>query len=72
MNKYFSAIGYSLASKMPNPPNQFTEYLPKLNFDSSFFFNPVSPSDIEVEMMTTPITKEYGLYSFSTRILRLA
>ena len=72
MIKYFSSIGYNLASKMPNPPKQFTEYLPKLNFDSSFFFNPVSPSDIEFEIMATPINKVYGLYSFPTRILRSA
>ena len=26
MNKYFSSIGYNLASKMPNPSKQFTEY----------------------------------------------
>ena len=57
---------------MPNPPKQFTEYLPKWNFDSSFFFNPVSPSDIVLEIMTTPINKVYGLYSFPTRILRSA
>ena len=44
MKKYFSSIGYNLASKMPSPPKQFTEYLPKVNFDSSFFFNPVSVS----------------------------
>ena len=72
MKKYFSSIGYNLASKMPNPPKQFTEYLPKLNFDGSFFFNPVSPSDIELEIMTTPINKVYGLYSFPNRILRSA
>ena len=70
MNRYFSSIRYNLASKMPNPPKQFTEYLPKLNFDSSFFFNPVSPSDIELEIMTIPLNKVYGLYSFATRILK--
>ena len=43
-----------------------------MNFDSSFFFNPVSPSDIELEIITTPINKVYGLYSFPTRILRSA
>lgn len=69
MNKYFSSIGYKLASKMPNPPNQSTEYLPKLNFNGSFLFNPVSPSDIDLEIVTTPINKVYGLYSFPTRIL---
>ena len=32
MNKYFSSVGYNLASKMPNPSKQFTEYLPTLKF----------------------------------------
>ena len=32
---------------MPNSPKQFTDYLPKLDFASSFFFNPVSPSEID-------------------------
>ena len=43
VNKYFSSIGHNLASKMPNSPKQFTDFLPKLDFASSFFFNPVSP-----------------------------
>ena len=37
MNKYFSSIGHNLASKMPNSPEQFADYLPKLDFASSFF-----------------------------------
>jgi len=36
MNKYFSSIGHNLASKMPNSPEQFADYLPKLDFASSF------------------------------------
>ena len=47
---------------MPNPPKQFTEYLPKLNFAGSFFFKPVWPPEIELEIMTTPLNKAYGLY----------
>ena len=43
-----------------------------LNFASSFFFNPVSPPEIEFEIMTTPINKAYGLYSFPPHILRSA
>ena len=70
MTRYVSSIGYNLASKMPNPPKQFAEYFPKLNFASSFFFNPVSPPEIEFEIITTPINKAYGLHSFPTRILR--
>ena len=34
-----------MASKTPNSPQQFTEYLPKFDVASSFFFNPVSPSE---------------------------
>ena len=43
-----------------------------MNFDSSSFFNPVSPPDLELDIMTTPIDKVYGLYSFPTHILRSA
>ena len=72
MNKYFSSKGHNLASKMPNSPKQFTDYLPKLDFASSFFFNPVSPSEIDSEIMTIQLNKAHGLYSFPTRILRSA
>ena len=57
---------------MPNSPKQFTDYLPKLDFASSFFFNPVSPSEIDSEIMTIQLNKAHGLYSFPTRILRSA
>ena len=72
MNKYFSSIGHNLASKMPNSPKQFTDYLPKLDFASSFFFNHVSPSEIDSEITTIRLNKAHGLYSFPTRILRSA
>ena len=72
MNKYFSSVGYNLASKMPNPSKQFTEYLPTLNSSGLFYFNPVSPSEIEFEIMTIPQNKAHGLYSLPIRILRSA
>ena len=72
MNKYFSSIGHNLASKMPNPPKNFSEYLPDLSDPGSFFFNPVSPLEIENEIMNTPLNKAHGLYSFPNRILRSA
>ena len=64
MNKYLSSIGHNLASKMPNSPKQFTGYLPKLDVASLFFFNPVSPSEIDSEIMTIKLNKAHGLYSF--------
>ena len=69
MNKYFSSVGYNLASKMPYPFKQFSEYLPQVNCPDSFFFNSVS-SEIELEIMTIPQNKAHGLYSFPTHILR--
>ena len=55
-----------------NSPEQFTGYLPKLHFASSFFFNPVSPCEIDSEIMTIQLNRAHGPYSFPTRILRLA
>ena len=52
MNKYFSSFGYNLASEMPHPFKQFSEYLPQVNSSGSFFFNPVSSSEIELEIMS--------------------
>lgn len=70
MNKYFSSVGYSSASKMPYPFKCFSEYLPQVNSPGSFFFNPVSSSEIQLEVMAIPQNKAHGLYSFPSYILR--
>ena len=44
---------------------------PNNNF-GSFFFDPVSPDDIEREILSIPKNKSYGLYSCPTRILSCA
>ena len=72
MNNYFSSIGHSLASKMPHSKNKFLAYLLKSRNADSFFFNPVTQTEIESEIMNTPLNKAHGLYSFPTRILRSA
>ena len=72
MNKYFSSVGYNSASKVPHPFQYFSEYLPQVNSTGSFFFNPVSSSEIELEIMAIPQNKAHGLYSFLTHILRSA
>ena len=73
MNKYCSSIGHNLASKMPNSkPKRFTDYLPKLDVASSFFFNPVSPSEIDSEIMTIKLNKATGCIHSQCRILRSA
>ena len=72
MNNYFSSIGHSLASKMPHSKKKFLDYLLKSRNADSFFFNPVTQTEIESEIMNTPLNKAHGLYSFPTRILRSA
>ena len=72
MNKYFSSIGHNLASKMSNSKKKFFDYLLKSRNADSFFFNPVTQSEIESEIMNTPLNKAHGLYSFPIRILRSA
>lgn len=68
MNKYFYLVEWNLASKMPNPFKQFSESLLQVNSRGSFFFNPISPSEIELEIMTIPQNKAHGLYSFPIHI----
>ena len=61
MNKYFSAIEHNLASKMSNSPKQFTDYLLiKVRLAISFLFNPVSPSEIDYEIMTIQLNNVHG------------
>ena len=70
LNNYFTSVGPNLASKISQSNRQFSEYLPRLNYSDSFFFNPVSPAEIESELMLLPLNKTSGLYSIPTRILK--
>ena len=65
---------------MPHSEKHFSEYLPKQIIDcentasqqGSFAFFPATPSEIELEIISLPINKSYGLYSCPTRILKCA
>ena len=52
--------------------HRFTEYLSSNNNFVSFFFDPVSPDDIEREILSIPKNNSYGLYSYPIRILSCA
>ena len=54
------------------PFERFSEYLPQVSSSGSFFFNAVSSSEVELEIMAIPHNKAHGLYSFPTHILRSA
>ena len=70
LNRHFASIRSRLASDLPSSVKSFRDYLP-LNVPScSFVFDSVLPSDIEFEIMLTPINKCHGLYSCPTRLLK--
>ena len=67
-NRYFTSVGHNLATQVPNSSHRFNEYLSPNNNFGSFFFDPVSPDDIEREILSIPKSKFYGLYSCPIRI----
>ena len=71
-NRYFTSVGHSLATQVPSSSHRFNEYLSPNNNSGSFFFDPVSPDDIEHEILSIPKNKAYGLYSCRIRILSCA
>ena len=71
-NRYFTSVGHNLATQVPNSSHRFNEFLSPNNNFGSFFFDPVSPDDIEREILSIPKNKSYSLYSCPTRILSCA
>ena len=71
-NRYFTSVGHNLATQVPNSSHRFNKYLSSNNNFGSFFFDPVSPENIEREMLSIPKNKSYGLYSCPIRILSYA
>lgn len=51
-NKHFSYIGEKLAAKLPNSSKYFSYYL---NTNNSFFFKPVTSSEVESEINSMPL-----------------
>ena len=66
---YFSSAGEKLASRVPPSSCSFTDYLSPNNYPNFFFFDAVSPVDIEREILSIPRNKTYGLYSCPIHIL---
>ena len=56
-NNYFSSVGEKLASRVPLSSCSFTDYLSPNNCPNSFFFDAVSPVDIEREILSIPRNK---------------
>ena len=72
LNDFFSTVGQKLAANVPDSNCHYSEYLINTNLTSSFFFEPVISSDIELEISLLRSKKAYGLYSCPIRILKCA
>ena len=70
MNNHFATIGNNLSSKIPQPSTSFTSYLPCFAHSGSFVFEPVLPTEIELEIISIPLNKATGLYSCPTPMLK--
>ena len=60
LNKYFATVGSKLASKIPQNINTFFDYLDP-TLDRTFFFDPIIPEDINLEISILQDNKAHGL-----------
>ena len=69
-NHYFASIGPRLARNISSPRKNFQDYFAGTNHYKSFFFDPVSLSEVDMEILATPSNKVYGLYSCPVHLLK--
>ena len=55
---------------MPSSSKHFSQYLNNSNYPNSFFFTPITSSEVEFEIKSIPYFKATGIYSCHTRILK--
>ena len=63
LNNHFSSVGPKLANIIPSPTRDFRDYLGNSDHPNSFYFDAVTSSEVEREILITPSNKAYGLYS---------
>ena len=69
-NLHFASIGPRLALNISLPRKNFQDYLAVTNHYLSFFFDPVTLSEVDLEILATPSNKVYGLYSCPVHLLK--
>jgi hypothetical protein len=68
INQHFATVGSKLASKLPSSHHHYLDYVNKCKSPaSSFYHQPVLPEDINLEILSIPNNKSYGLYSSPTK-----
>ena len=66
LNKHFTSIGTKLAAKLPNLEKDFTQFLYQNKSPPSFFlFQPITPDEVKLEIMSMTVNKSHEFYSFS-------
>jgi hypothetical protein len=70
LNKYFASIGHKLGTDTTQSESHFSDYMKNIQIQQSFFCTPITPSEIESEILSIPNKKAYGLYSYPTKILK--
>ena len=73
LNAFFATVGCKLASCIPSssPDHDFSTFLDR-PVQSSFYFDPFAPAEVEAEIKALPNNKAYGLYSCPVSILKLS
>ena len=71
LNDHFASVGPKLANELPTIQWNYFDFTNRSNSpDSSFAFNLVTPSEVELEILGIPINKSHGLYSCPTQLLK--
>ena len=64
LNEHFATVGQKLANQLPSTAKCFTDFLGKCKSSvSSLFFQPITPAEIGLEILSFPNNKSHGLYS---------
>lgn len=72
LNYHFPSVGPKLANSIPLSTRDCKDYLGNSNYTNSFFFDAVTSTEIEMEILSTPSKKAYRLYSCPVRLLKSA
>ena len=73
LNSHFATIENKLANRLPASQHSFKDFLVKSKpTQSSFLYQPVTPAEVQLEILSTPSNKAYGLYSCLTYLLKLS
>lgn len=71
LNDHFASVGPKLANKLPTVQRNYFDFMNRSNSpDSSFAFNLVTPTEVELEILRIPNNKSHGLYSCPTQLLK--